>query len=319
MNIKAMSDNHGYLPDPSNIGKCDVLCICGDIMPLSIQCNFYASVLWYTNHFRNWVNKLNCEKVILTPCNHDFFFEMLDKIIADKDNPENKYGWVLDVKTLNHITKLDRSDKIVYLVDELWVYKGVTFYGTPYVSSLKNWAFYRSDDELKERFNMIPEKVDVLLTHQPPKLNDCGLVKQTDAFNYLSDCGSDILADAIMKRDIKWALSGHVHSGSHLSKKVNNTNIVNVSLKDENYKVSYDLFEFDIHCDTHNPDCEPHMYVVRNPSSQLWLFDCQPWKDENDDWDSFGNCMPLDENLFPNVTCDDKPLEVVVKEFTDWD
>lgn len=299
MKIKAMSDNHGYLPDPSYIGNCDVL--------------------WYTNHFRNWVNKLNCEKVILTPGNHDFFFEMLEKIIADKDNPENEYGWVLDVKTLNHITKRDRSDKIVYLVDELCVYKGVTFYGTPYVSSLKNWAFYRSDDELKERFNMIPEKVDVLLTHQPPKLNDCGLVKQTDAFNYLSDFGSDILADAIMKRDIKWALSGHVHSGSHVSKKVANTNIVNVSLKDENYKVSYDLFEFDIHCDTHNPDCEPHMYVVRNPSSQLWLFDCQPWKDENDDWDSFGNCMPLDENLFPNVTCDDKPLEVVVKEFTDGD
>ena len=122
-----------------------------------------------------------------------------------------------------------------------------------------------------------------------------------------------------MKRDIKWALSGHVHSGSHVSQKVNNTNIVNVSLKDENYKVSYDLFEFDIHCDTNNPDCEPHMYVARNPSSQLWLFDCQPWKDENDDWDSFGNCMPLDENLFPNVTCDDKPLEVVVKEFTDGD
>lgn len=319
MKIKAISDNHGYLPDPSSIGKCDVLCICGDIMPLSIQRNFYASVLWYTNHFRNWVNKLNCEKVILTPGNHDFFFEMLEKIIAYKDNQENEYGWVLDVKTLNHITKRDRNDKIVYLVDELFVYKGVRFYGTPYVSSLKNWAFYRSDVELKERFNKIPEKVDVLLTHQPPKLNDCGLVKQTDAFHYLSDFGSDILADAIMKRDIKWALSGHVHSGSHVSKKVNNTNIVNVSLKDENYKVSYDLFEFDIHCDTHNPDCEPHMYVVRNPSSQLWLFDCQPWKDENDDWDSFGNCMPLDENMFPNVTCDDKPLEVVVKEFTDGD
>ena len=135
MKIKAMSDNHGYLPDPSSIGKCDVLCICGDIIPLSIQRNFYASVLWYTNHFRNWVNKLNCEKVILTPGNHDFFFEMLEKIIAYKDNPENEYGWVLDVKTLNHITKRDRNDKIVYLVDELYVYKGVTFYGTPYVSS----------------------------------------------------------------------------------------------------------------------------------------------------------------------------------------
>lgn len=313
MKIKAMSDNHGYLPDPSELGQCDVLCICGDIMPLSIQRNFYASVLWYTNQFRNWAHKLNCKRIILTPGNHDFFFEMLEKIIADKDNPENEYGWVLDIHTLKHITKRDRSDKIVYLVDELYDYKGVTFYGTPYVSSLKNWAFYRSDDKLQDRFNMIPEKVDVLLTHQPPRLNDCGLVKQTDAVNYLSDFGSDILADAIMQRDIKWALSGHVHSGNHVSKKVGNTNIVNVSLKDENYKISYGLFEFNIRYDTKNPDYEPHMYVARDPSGELWLFDCRPWKNEYDEWYSSGSAIVLDENLFPNVTCDDKPLEVVVK------
>lgn len=316
MKIKAMSDNHGYLPDPSEIGQCDVFCICGDIMPLSIQCNFYASVLWYTNQFRDWVNKLNCKRVILTPGNHDFFFEKLEKIIADNDIPENPYRWVLDVHSLKHITQRDRNDKIVYLVDEMFNYKGVTFYGTPYVSSLKNWAFYRSDDELKERFNMIPEKVDVLLTHQPPKLNDCGLVKQTDAFNYLSDFGSDILADVITQRDIKWVLSGHVHSGNHVSKKVGNTNIVNVSLKDENYNISYDLFEFNVYYDTKHPVCEPHMYVARDQSGELWLFDCKPWKDENNEWDANGSCFLLNENLFPNVTCDDKALEVVVKGVT---
>lgn len=319
MKIKAMSDIHGYLPDPSEIGQCDVLCICGDIMPLSIQCNFYASVLWYTNQFRDWVKKLNCKRVILIPGNHDFFFEKLEKIIADKDIPENAYRWVLDVHSLKHITQRDLSDKIVYLIDEMFNYKGVTFYGTPYVSSLKNWAFYRSDDELKERFSMIPEKVDVLLTHQPPKLNDCGLVKQTDAFNYLSDFGSDILADAITQRDIKWVLSGHVHSGNHVSKKVGSTNIVNVSLKDENYNISYGLFEFNVYYDTKNPDCEPHMYVARDQSGELWLFDSIPWKDENNEFDANGNCFQLNENLFPNVTCDDKPLEVVVKEFTDGD
>ena len=39
MKIIAFSDNHGYLP---KLEPCDVVCICGDIMPLEIDRNLIA-------------------------------------------------------------------------------------------------------------------------------------------------------------------------------------------------------------------------------------------------------------------------------------
>ena len=41
MKICAISDIHGYLP---KMEECDVVCICGDILPLSIQHNLKASI-----------------------------------------------------------------------------------------------------------------------------------------------------------------------------------------------------------------------------------------------------------------------------------
>ena len=63
----------------------------------------------------------------------------------------------------------------------------------------------------------------------------------------MNDYGSQILTDVITeKKNIKWVLSGHVHSGEHIPKEINNTNVVNVSIKDEDYKVKYNIFEFEL-------------------------------------------------------------------------
>jgi len=240
LHICAMSDLHGHLP--KGVPVCDVVCICGDIVPLDYQHDTIKSVAWFIEDFTPWAESLPCDRVIFIGGNHDFFLHNLakgqniDNIVKDSKDvmqrifPGGNYG---------------KHKKIVYLFDNSYEYKGKRFYGTPWISDLSNWAFYANYDRLKEIYSHIPKNCDVLLTHMPPTANDCGLVMQP-GFNYLRNFGSDILTETINTRNIKWALCGHVHSGRHTSNEINGTNFVNVSLKDEDYRVSYDIFEFDV-------------------------------------------------------------------------
>lgn len=88
MKICSLSDIHGSFID---IPECDVLCIAGDIVDLNNQRSIDASRHWWYNRFTNWVNRLPCKKVIITPGNHDFFQKMLIiiDILITHDNPFN--------------------------------------------------------------------------------------------------------------------------------------------------------------------------------------------------------------------------------------
>lgn len=55
------------------------------------------------------------------------------------------------------------------------------------------------------------------------------------------------LADTIVDKDIKYALCGHVHSGNHKPEPFGGVrNVVNVSIKDENYMATYNAFCFEL-------------------------------------------------------------------------
>lgn len=227
-----MSDLHGYLP--KEVPECDVVCICGDIVPLEYQNDYVQSIGWFHLDFLPWANNLPCKKVVFVAGNHDFFLEQL----SDYER-----------RTPSHIMKKllpgshKGASKLVYLCDNSVEIDGVRFYGAPWVKDLSNWAFYKSDADIKEKFNKIPKKFDVLLTHMPSTLADTGNVLQ----GYYGFYGCYELEEAILKRDIKYALCGHVHTGNHRPTEVaNGCKVVNVSLKDEDYKVNYPIFEFEI-------------------------------------------------------------------------
>lgn len=121
MKVTAISDLHGNLID---IEPCDLLLICGDISPLDIQRDYIQMTKWIFNEFREWIMKIDCPTIILTPGNHDFWFE---KMITQP----NTY-------LFNKLTILiDGETKVYNSTDDKW-YK---IYGTPWCKQCGPYVF----------------------------------------------------------------------------------------------------------------------------------------------------------------------------------
>lgn len=163
MKIAGLSDLHGYLPD--NIPTCDVLCISGDIIPLQIQRKSFASIRWWLRDFCSWVCRLPCNKVIFTAGNHDIVLERLYK-----SNLFYKFIAMLEQYS---------NDKAILLIDEVYTFKGITFYGFPYIRPIPfqkgRWAFEDTYEtpkaNLKEYDRLQNIEVDVFITHDNPFKN----------------------------------------------------------------------------------------------------------------------------------------------------
>ena len=163
MIITAISDIHGNLVD---IPKCDVLCICGDIVGLNDQRSMDASKHWFENRFVNWINKIPCDKVLVIPGNHDFYIE---KCHMNYDGFNSALLRDIELKT---------NDKLKFIIDKTFTYEGINFYGTPWINPIRSrsyWAFNPDqyyDNLLETKFSEIPIDTDVLLSHDNPYNNE---------------------------------------------------------------------------------------------------------------------------------------------------
>jgi len=196
MIINGISDLHGSLK--KDIPKCDVLCICGDIVNLSVQRNMQMSEYWFYNKFFDWIKNIDCEKVLIVPGNHDFYLESKYK--------EN-------YKQLKDNFRIQTDNKAILLIDDSYLYNNIKFYGSPWTTIVEFqrnlWAFSEPLDS-NNKLNNIPEDVDILLTHDSPYHNSLLLNKS---------------------KNIKYHLYGHWHDGED---DINN-NRYNCSLLTDNY------------------------------------------------------------------------------------
>lgn len=210
MKIAGISDLHGYLLE--NIPTCDVLCISGDIIPLNIQRNIFASIRWWLRDFCSWVSRLPCKKVIFTAGNHDFALEQLYK-----SNLYYKFIAMLEQYSNN---------KAILLIDEIYTYKGINFYGFPYIRPIPfqegRWAF---EDDYKGKYldsvyNHIPKTdIDILITHDTPFKNNCLYT----------------IIDTMLNQPTVFC--GHWHEG----KSNEFQGIYNCSIKDNRYNIKKDF------------------------------------------------------------------------------
>lgn len=237
MKVVGISDLHGTLIPPENMPEGDVLCICGDIMPLNKQSDTLESISWLCRVFFKWVEELPYAKVFLVFGNHDFIGQFLR---TDKNGNHRNGGRVAK--------KLLAPSKLTILDDSEYIYEGKRFYGSSWCPDLARWAYYADSETLTQKFSKIPVNTDVLLTHCAPRIADFGTVLQRGTYNWMSNYGCAELADAIhaMLKRPKLHLFGHIHSGSHQPTEINGVTYCNVSLKDENYKEMYPPKVFEI-------------------------------------------------------------------------
>ncbi|EFC37496.1 predicted protein [Naegleria gruberi] len=118
----------------------------------------------------------------------------------------------------------------IYLQDEEFTVCGLKFYATPWCPNMYDWLclkfeklinqpekvkdlqnfddkfFFKNDKELEKIFSKIPEDVDILITHSPPKF-----ILDFNEFGYNRGC-SQILAKLLDLHKLKIHLFGHIHS-----------------------------------------------------------------------------------------------------------
>jgi predicted phosphodiesterase len=177
--------------------------------------------------------------------NHDRCFEQVNKPHHKRD-----YDWL---RNLMSPENLDQSD-IVYLEDsELTIEypefsRPIKFYGSPWQPEFYNWAFNlpRLGTELQEKWNMIPEDTDILITHGPP--NGYGdLVNNWRQPN--THVGCECLISRIGEINPLVNVFGHIHEGYGVYDN-GKTTFVNASICTPNYNptnkpIVIDINEYD--------------------------------------------------------------------------
>lgn len=217
MRICAISDMHGQYN--FNIEPVDVLFICGDIVPLYMQRNIEQSFSWLKKIFIPWCEKQECKQIYLVAGNHDFVFEHNDQ----------KINYIfLSTK----ITYLNNQGAEYYDKDTKTTY---TIWGSPMCHIFYNWAFmYNAEYEYNE-FSKMPKNCDFVITHDAPYgVSDICL----EGWNH-EHIGNEELAKVVIEKNPKYLFHGHLHSTNHDCEMLNNTKVYNVSLINEQYKMTY--------------------------------------------------------------------------------
>lgn len=229
MKIAVISDLHGILPIyPSKywdgLEECEILLICGDILPLNIQFDMPKSRKWLIEDFKMWASDLPVEKVYIIAGNHDAWFERND---LEAHSIFSKYDKVTYLKN-EYVDYISTQDSKVYRI-----------FGTPYCHMFGNWAFMRGEEILAKKFSEIPGNVDILISHDSPKLGTIGTILQESQFNTGINAGNEVLAKFILEKKPHYVFSGHIHSGNHNLETIEDIKLANCSILNERYELVY--------------------------------------------------------------------------------
>lgn len=227
MKICSISDLHGnliYYPSDYWCGlrECEILLICGDILPLNIQFDMNKSKKWLINKFIPWAEELPVEKIYFIAGNHDTWFERYDEE-AHILFPTYKKVTYLKNESIEHLSLQDSNTYMIF--------------GTPYCHIFGNWPFMRDEDALSTYFNLIPENTDILFTHDAPYGTSDICFEGWSADGEHKGCPA--LRNAILEKKPKYNFHGHLHSSNHGEEILGETKVFNTSILNEEYKPTY--------------------------------------------------------------------------------
>lgn len=156
--------------------------------------------------------------IIFVPGNHDRILET---------NEQLSRAVLGDIKNL------------IVLIDQSVEIDGVKIFGSPWQPEFCTWAFNLPRGEpLREKWKLIPQELDVLITHSPPY----GILDETPRGEKV---GCEDLLEAVRARKIKFHVFGHIH-GQHGEKRVFDTFFINASTCSEMYNPIYEPIVFEV-------------------------------------------------------------------------
>ena len=219
LQIDCIADLHGYEPE---LPGGDILIIAGD-MTVSDRVHQWAT-------FMKWLEEQRYTHKIIIGGNHDNFLE--------SGFPKNEE----EAKNIADIQEsIGVKQDFIYLCDSLAQIAGLRIWGTPWTPFFSGVnphckAFMDSETYLEGRFSMIPEDLDILITHGPPH-------RVLDENKYGFPCGSYSLKSALDRAKPRYHVFGHIHEcgGQAMLYKHTglNTVCINCSLVDESYDACF--------------------------------------------------------------------------------
>ncbi len=217
MIIDFVADLHGFLPSTKG----------GDVLIVAGDCTA-ADKIDQWRVFFDWFKKQNYRKKILIGGNHDGF---LDQSISSEERR------LMGIDPYDE----DPTNFYEYLLDSGIDFEGVKFWGSPWSLWFhgvhpKCKHFMISERKIEAYFDLIPNDVDVLITHTPPY----GVLDEVRHGDMYRSCGSVSLLTKLISTKCKLHLFGHIHEHGGNSSCVNhlggNILCVNCSYVDEHYR-----------------------------------------------------------------------------------
>jgi len=179
----------------------DILIHAGDFTFRGRMPEIQQQLYWLGKHVKRY------KHVVVVPGNHDFGFE--NEFIRYREEFKAK-----------GITVLNDSGITI---------EGVNFWGSPITPFFHNWAFNRHPEDIEFHWDIIPDDVNVLITHGPPHgiLDGVPTYHKTQighdnhyrpiytkAIAHIEHVGCPELLERIKtKKQLRLHVFGHIHEG----------------------------------------------------------------------------------------------------------
>ena len=162
--------------------------------------------------FNRWFVGLSHKRKIFVAGNHDWLFE--------KDND---------------LARRLLDPGIIYLQDSSIEIDGLKIYGSPWQPRFFDWAFnLNRGPEMAEKWAMIPDDIDILITHGPPH----GILDLVPRKGWDENTGCEELRKRVEQiakfGRLKLHVFGHIHCGYGVHEEFG-VKFVNASTCDEQY------------------------------------------------------------------------------------
>jgi predicted phosphohydrolase len=177
------SDTHGIHEELNYPPEGDIFIHSGDFTNKDDWKGIDGTMPTCVSDFNKWLGKLPYKTKIVIAGNHEIGFNNLRR---------------------RDIQKI--LTNCIYVQDKAIEVEGIKMYGTPWTSS-HNMGFSANKEKLQRKWSQIPEDIDILITHLPPK----EIRDYANGSSGRSHWGSESLKTRVFEIKPKIHLYGHVH------------------------------------------------------------------------------------------------------------